>query len=77
MKKDENVKNEETNVQETETINAEEVIVANNDCWWKKAIKIAVGGLALIATGVVGYLLGRNSEDDESEEETEDESKAA
>ena len=73
MKKNENVKTEENEVQETETIETEEVVVAEKESWVKKALKIAAASLAMIATGVVGYFLGRNSNDENSEETTESE----
>lgn len=39
----------------------------------RKAIKWVVGGLAAVATAVVGFILGRNSvkDDDDSSETTE------
>lgn len=36
----------------------------------RKIIKWVIGGLAAVATGVVGFILGRNSRDDDDSSET-------
>lgn len=63
----------------TEEIKATELPVGNDDGKVKKILKWVLSGVALIATGITGFILGRNSSggDDDSEESGNEEEPAA
>lgn len=62
--------NENVQAETQETIQAEkpqEMIEIKEPGKVKKALKWVIGGIALIATGITGFLLGKNSSDDDND----------
>ena len=51
--------------------------IANHEGTAKKVVKTIIKGLVIVATGVVGFFLGRASKDGDSEETGSTEEKAA
>ena len=63
----------------TEEIKATEIPVVAEDGKAKKILKWVVRGVALVATGIVGFVLGRTTSggEEDSEESANDEESAA
>lgn len=58
-------------------INEEGVIVEEGDSLALKIIKGGLAVLAMAATGVLGYLLGRNSDDDDESDTNSEQQETA
>lgn len=54
----------------------DETVIEENESKLHKIIKYGLIGLATIATGVLGFVLGRNNGSEDKEEESETEEKA-